>query len=83
MKSLLDQVDTEKAKLIYKDQENLQYLNSVLQKTLPKFVEQNNQIRFSCYGSWNSVTVLKTGSSIIYIVNGDKLPGYLEKAYSL
>ena len=44
--TLKDKVNLEKEKLLYNDLKNLNYFKSVLEKNLPKFIEQNNQIRY-------------------------------------
>ena len=48
-----------------------------------KFVEHNNKLRFDCFAARDSVNTLKSGNTIIYIMRGDKLGSYLQKAYSL
>ena len=52
-----------------------------LGNTASRFLDQNNRIYYNCLGN-GSVTSVQSGSVVVYIVNGARLPDYLLGAYN-
>lgn len=52
-----------------------------LGNSIPRFFEQNNEIYYNCFGD-GSVETVKSGSVVVYIINGARLPQYLSEAYN-
>lgn len=48
---------------------------------LPRFIDQNNEIYYNCFGD-GSIQAVETGSVVVYIVRGESLPAYLQDSYN-
>ena len=66
----------ERDKLTYRELDLINSMIKTLGNSIPRFFDQNNQIYYNCFGE-GSVSSLQTGSVIVYIINGARLPDYL------
>lgn len=79
---LKGQIAEQEKRLVYSDQKLLKDMISNLIALQPGVEFEINRQYYYCYGE-GSVQVEKTGSVTIYIIQGEVINSYLQKAYNI
>ena len=80
IRDLEDRINIERKKIATDELDDLLRMIETLQKLIPTTESEIDRHYYYCYGE-GSVEVEQTGSTVVYIVKGERFGDYIQKAY--
>lgn len=79
--ALEDRINIEEKKLSTQELEDLNRMIDTLKRLIPTTEKEIDRHYYYCYGEGN-IKVEQTGSVVVYIVRGERVPDYLNRRYN-